>query len=104
MATFGTRRLQRKSISCQRARRTIKAIETYLGRTISSDTGYHTPSEKTPATEQWSHIMEHVWTKPTDGSYYFKKAHAISYAVAVVVHMNLLCEDLERNNNGLGSV
>ena len=48
MATFGTRRLQRKSISCQRARRTIKAIETYLGRTISSDTSNHTPSEKTP--------------------------------------------------------
>jgi len=35
-----------------------------------------------------------VWVAPTDGSYYFKKAHAIAYAVRVVVHMNLLCEQL----------
>ena len=48
--------------------------------------------------------MEHVWTKPTDGEYYFKKAHAVSYAVAVVVHMNLLCEKLEREEGGLGSI
>ena len=36
--------------------------------------------------------MEQVWIKPSDGEYYFKKAHAIAYAVSVVVHMNLLCE------------
>ena len=48
--------------------------------------------------------MEEVWQKPEDGSYYFKKAHAVSYAVAVVVHMNLLCEELERNKVGLGSI
>ena len=52
------------------------------------------PAKRHLATKQWSHIMEHVWTKPTDGSYYFKKAHAVSYAVAVVVHMNLLCEQM----------
>ena len=62
------------------------------------------PAKRHLATEQWSHIMEHVWTKPTDGSYYFKKAHAVSYAVAVVVHMNLLCEQMEGNNNELGSI
>ena len=27
-----------------------------------------------------------------DGEYYFKKAHAFGYAMAVVVHMNLICE------------
>ena len=26
--------------------------------------------------------------------YYFKKAHAFAYATSVVVHMNLLCEQL----------
>ena len=36
--------------------------------------------------------MKDVWTKPTNGEYYFKKAHAVSYAMACVVHMNLLCE------------
>tara|TARA_B100001564_G_scaffold301246_1_gene268511 strand:- start:1020 stop:1592 length:573 start_codon:yes stop_codon:yes gene_type:complete len=53
------------------------------------------PAKRHLATEQWSHIMEHVWTKPTDGEYYFKKAHAVAYAVGVVVHMNLLCEQLD---------
>lgn len=42
----------------------------------------------------WNHIMEEVWTKPEDGSYYFKKAHAFSYAMACIVHMNLLVEQL----------
>jgi hypothetical protein len=38
-------------------------------------------------------IFQEVWTKPEEG-YYFKKAHAVSYATACVVHMNLLCEQL----------
>ena len=42
----------------------------------------------------WNLIFQEVWIKPTDNSYYFKKAHAISYAMACVVHMNLLCEQL----------
>jgi DNA polymerase III alpha subunit len=40
-------------------------------------------------------ISREVWLKPSDGSYYFKKAHAFSYAMAVVVHMNLICEKLQ---------
>ena len=42
----------------------------------------------------WPDIMTEIWEKPTNGEYYFKKAHAISYAMAVVVHINLLCEEL----------
>jgi len=41
--------------------------------------------------------MEEVWQKPEDGSYYFKKAHAVAYALSVVVHMNLLCEQMDTN-------
>ena len=47
----------------------------------------------------WHQIREEVWTKPNDDSYYFKKAHAISYAVAVKVHLNLICELLNNNPN-----
>jgi DNA polymerase III alpha subunit len=43
----------------------------------------------------WERISREVWLKPSDGSYYFKKAHAFSYAMAVVVHMNLICEKLQ---------
>ena len=39
-------------------------------------------------------IMTEIWVKPTNGEYYFKKSHATAYAVAVVVHMNLICEEL----------
>ena len=38
--------------------------------------------------------MKEVWVKPKDGEYYFKKAHAVSYAMACVVHMNLICESI----------
>ena len=45
----------------------------------------------------WNEILTQVWTKPTSDEYYFKKSHAVSYAVAVIVHMNLLCEQLGNN-------
>ena len=38
----------------------------------------------------WSEVAKTVFEKPQDDGYYFKKAHAISYAHLVVVHMNLL--------------
>ena len=40
-------------------------------------------------------FMQEVWVKPSDDKYFFKKSHATSYAVAVVVHMNLICEQLK---------
>jgi hypothetical protein len=38
----------------------------------------------------WAEVAKTVFEKSQDDSYYFKKAHAISYAHLVVVHMNLL--------------
>jgi hypothetical protein len=52
------------------------------------------PAKRHLIGQDWTTIMEEVWTKPTNDEYYFKKAHAVSYAMAVVVHMNLLCEQL----------
>jgi len=40
----------------------------------------------------WDEIKKDVWTKPTDGSYAFKRAHAFSYAMAIVVQLNLLLD------------
>ena len=46
----------------------------------------------------WNKILNEVWVKPADNqevnNYYFKKAHAISYAFAVIVQLNLMCEDV----------
>jgi DNA polymerase III alpha subunit len=52
------------------------------------------PAKRYLIGKEWTTVMNEVWTKPKDGSYYFKKSHAIAYAVAVVVHMNLICEQL----------
>ncbi len=50
------------------------------------------PSKRYLLGETWSKIFEEVWTAPSDGAYYFKKAHALAYAHLVVVHLNLLVE------------
>jgi hypothetical protein len=52
------------------------------------------PAKRHLLGQTWEKVMKEVWTKPSDGSYYFKKAHAVAYAHAIVVHMNLLCEEL----------
>lgn len=36
-------------------------------------------------------IKDDIWTKVED-SYFFKRAHAISYAAVIVVQLNLVCE------------
>jgi len=52
------------------------------------------PAKRHLANETWQTIFKEVWKKPEDGSYYFKKAHAVAYALSCVVHVNLICESL----------
>jgi len=52
------------------------------------------PAKRYLIGKEWTTVMKEVWTKPENDEYYFKKAHAMSYAMAVVVHMNLLCEEI----------
>ena len=51
------------------------------------------PAKRGLMYKDWKDIMEEVWTKPADGSYFFKKSHAIAYAQAIVVQMNLIARD-----------
>ena len=44
--------------------------------------------------KDWTTVMMEVWTKPENDEYFFKKSHATAYAVAVVVQMNLICEQI----------
>lgn len=44
--------------------------------------------------KSWDEIEKDIWVVPTDDTYYFKKAHAISYAMVLVVQMNLMLEDV----------
>jgi hypothetical protein len=54
------------------------------------------PAKRHLQDKPWKEILQEVWVKPEDGSYYFKKAHAMAYAQAIVVHMNLLCEQIQQ--------
>ena len=57
------------------------------------------PAKRHLANETWQTIENEVWIKPTNGEYYFKKAHAVSYAMACVVHMNLLVEQFNASTS-----
>jgi len=52
------------------------------------------PAKRHLIGESWDRVFDEIWKKPVDGEYYFKKAHAISYAMATIAHMNLLVEQL----------
>ena len=54
------------------------------------------PSKRYLQNKSWDVIQREVWIKPINDNkaYYFKKAHAVSYAMACVVHINLICEQL----------
>jgi DNA polymerase III alpha subunit len=52
------------------------------------------PAKRHLIGKDWTTIMKEVWTQPETGEYYFKKAHAIAYAMAVIVQMNLICEQI----------
>ena len=51
------------------------------------------PAKRHLMHKDWVEIMKEVWVKPTDGSYFFKKSHAVAYAQAIVVQMNLISKD-----------
>lgn len=52
------------------------------------------PAKRHLIGKDWTTIMKEIWIKPTNDEYYFKKAHAIAYAMVVVVQMNLICDSL----------
>jgi hypothetical protein len=57
------------------------------------------PAKRHLIGKDWTTIMQEVWVKPENDDYFFKKAHAMSYAMAVIVHMNLICEQISYGFN-----
>jgi DNA polymerase III alpha subunit len=43
--------------------------------------------------KRFQSIKDEIWTK-TEDAYFFKKAHAVSYASVIVVQLNLICEKI----------
>lgn len=54
------------------------------------------PAKKHLIGKTFEEIEKTVWDKPADGDYYFKKAHAVAFATAIVVQLNLICENAAR--------
>jgi hypothetical protein len=45
---------------------------------------------------EWDKIRKEVWLKVADDGYAFKKAHAVSYSLAIIVNLNLLIEEMSK--------
>lgn len=52
------------------------------------------PAKRHLIGKTWNEVGMEVWTKPANNDYFFKKSHAHAYATAIVVQMNLICEQL----------
>ena len=52
------------------------------------------PAKRHLIGKSWSEIEKDVWTKPTNDEYYFKKSHAVAYALTMTVQMNQICEGI----------
>ena len=50
------------------------------------------PAKRHLLKQNWDEINQNVWKKPEDGTYFFKKSHAVGYAMAIVLQLNLLTE------------
>jgi hypothetical protein len=57
------------------------------------------PAKRHLVGKSWDEIFEEVWKRPENGEYFFKKSHAHSYAMAIVVQMNLICEKISYGYN-----
>jgi DNA polymerase III alpha subunit len=52
------------------------------------------PAKRYLVGKDWKTVMTEVWTRPENADYFFKKSHATAYAAAIVVQMNLICEQI----------
>ena len=52
------------------------------------------PGKRHLVGKSWEEIQSQVWAKPENDSYFFKKSHAYSYAMAIIVQLNKIVTDL----------
>ena len=57
------------------------------------------PAKRYLVGKDWNTVMTEVWTRPENADYFFKKSHATAYAVAIVVQMNLICEQISTEHS-----
>jgi hypothetical protein len=53
------------------------------------------PAKRHLIGQSFDKIADTVWQKPAGDEYHFKKAHAVAFALAICVQLNLLVENLD---------
>jgi DNA polymerase III alpha subunit len=54
------------------------------------------PAKRYLIGKEWTTVMNEIWEHAdTDAGYAFRKSHAVAYAMAIVVQINLICEQLD---------
>ena len=56
------------------------------------------PAKRYLLGKDWDTVFREVWVRPEGDEYFFKKAHAVSYAVAIVVQLNQLVKNSFSSN------
>jgi hypothetical protein len=51
------------------------------------------PAKRHLIGKSWPEVEQEIWTVPESDAYSFKKAHSVSYAMVLVVQMNLLWDE-----------
>ena len=73
----------------------LKKMEPKSIEQLAAVLGMIRPAKRYLIGKDWTTVMTEIWTKPRhEHEYFFKKSHATAYAVAIVVQMNLICEQI----------
>lgn len=57
------------------------------------------PAKRHLIGKPWDEVFAEIWIRPETGEYFFKKSHGIAYAMAIIVQMNLICEQISYGYN-----
>jgi DNA polymerase III alpha subunit len=57
------------------------------------------PAKRHLIGKTWDEVFAEIWIRPENGEYFFKKSHGIAYAMAIIVQMNLICEQISYGYN-----
>lgn len=72
----------------------VKQMKPQSVQQLAAVLGIIRPAKRHLLGKDWDTVMREVWIKPTnDEGYFFKKAHATAYALAIVVQLNKFVRD-----------
>lgn len=74
--------------------RLISELKPYSVEKMAAFLALIRPAKRHLIGKTWDEILANVWIKPLDDEYYFKKSHATSYALAIIIQINKLEYDL----------